>query len=99
MEIYSLTRSVDITTDLVAGDVDIRAKREAGGANAGKWNLRPKAILIVTAVDSIEDIVLKTHVDNQEQTMKLKSNVIQPIAAGVVVKAGTTTEQIIIFGD
>lgn len=93
----TVNRSIDITTDLTAGDVDIRANRDAGGD--AKWTINPKAILISTTVDSVEAIVLKTHRDGTQLTMELKSNVIHPIAVGTVVKAGTTLEQIIIFGD
>lgn len=89
----------DVTADVVAGDVDIIDKRKTQDDDT--WEFAPAGFLLKPATPGTFDhqtIVCKLYGKKDLVTLELESGVVHPIALGGIIKAGTTTDGIILFG-
>jgi hypothetical protein len=92
----------NITTDLVAGDVNIREKvLVAGNSSVSKrYNMHATGIMVVKATAAI--VAVKMALVGSEdviETFYLNCNQIYNLAPSLIVKTGTTTETILIIGE
>lgn len=90
------TKGVDITTDLVGGDVDIRV---LGDTNE-RYRIVPQKIMVTNAANSVQTVigVLWADEDSKEMTFNLQTNVEYDLSFRRIKQTGTTTQNILILG-
>jgi len=90
----------DITTDLVAGDVDFDARRFVGEA---AYEFHPKAIFISPSAedksDEYKSVTFCMAANGAIMTLIMATGVVHPIAVGKIFKTGTTTSKISVLGN
>jgi len=94
---YSYERIKDITSDLASGDINLTEKRN-NEADASTYNMVPKGVMVVKASAAVVAIVCIPFGGTEQVTLYLNTNQIYDISLEHIIKAGTTTESILILG-